>query len=177
MPTPQSERPEAHASGLWNYPARLLPATALLLAAGWIGLVGNLHVEEMLLGLLVVGVSTAFCALIYRSETLPINLHLHDVVQCWRVPWYVISKCTEITWLLLKDLAAHPAASLYRVCGFRGGSHDPYAIGRMSLTVAYTTAAPNFIVIGIDPHQNHMLFHQIQRTSVSKMTQALGAQQ
>jgi hypothetical protein len=36
--------------------------------------------------------------------------------------------------------------------------------------------APNFIVIGIDDDQAQMLFHQIERSSVPKMTQRLGAQ-
>jgi hypothetical protein len=40
----------------------------------------------------------------------------------------------------------------------------------------YTTTAPNFIVIGIDPDLSRMLFHQIERSSVPKMTRELGAQ-
>jgi hypothetical protein len=36
--------------------------------------------------------------------------------------------------------------------------------------------APNFIVIGIDFHQSRMLFHQLRRSSVPKMTKSLGAQ-
>jgi hypothetical protein len=44
------------------------------------------------------------------------------------------------------------------------------------LATIYTTVAPNFIVIGIDPELSRMLFHQLERSSVPKMTGALGAQ-
>ncbi|RXH53979.1 hypothetical protein GRAN_4948 [Granulicella sibirica] len=30
------------------------------------------------------------------------------------------------------------------------------------MAIAYTTASPNIIVIGIDPAQSRMLFHQIK---------------
>ena len=165
------ERP----GGLFDRPTLVLTVTAVVLAVGWIAFVGTLHAHEMIVGAVVVALSTAFCRLIYRSEKLPFDLRLRDVVQCWRIPWYILSGCAEITWLLLKDLAGKRADSLYRVCGFRTGKRDPLAVQRTALAIAFTTTAPNFIVIGIDPHQNHMLFHQIQRSEIPKMTQALGA--
>jgi hypothetical protein len=36
--------------------------------------------------------------------------------------------------------------------------------------------APNFIVIGIDADEKQMLFHQLERSSVPRMSQSLGAQ-
>lgn len=155
---------------------QLLTVTVVCLAGGWIGFVGSLHAHEMIVGAVVVVLCAAFCRLVFRSEKLPFDVRLRDVIQCWRIPWYILSGCTEITLLLGKDLAGKPADSLYRVCGFRSGSRDPIAVERTALAIAYTTTAPNFIVLGIDPHQNHMLFHQIQRSDIPKMTQALGAQ-
>lgn len=165
-----------HAGGIFDRPAQLLAITAALLAVGWIGFVGSVHLHEMVVGLVVVALSTAFCRLIYRSEKLAVDLRMRDVLQGWHIPGYVLSKCAEITWVLVNDLCGKRAGSYYRVCGFRGGTRDPIAVGRSALAVAYTTAAPNFIVIGIDVHQNHMLFHQIERTEIAAMTKALGAQ-
>ncbi len=166
----------SHRSGLFDRPGPLLTVTGALLALGWIALVGSVHLHEMIVGAVVVALSVPFCALVYKSELLPIELRFRDVVQAWRIPWYILSGSAEIIWLLLKDLAGTPAESLYRVSGFRTGLRDPVAIERTALAIAYTTAAPNFIVIGIDPHRNHMLFHQISRSEIPKMTRALGAQ-
>lgn len=165
-----------HARGLFDRTGSLLTVTAVLLAISWIVLVGSVHLHEMLVGAVVVALSTAFCALIYRSETLPFDLRWRDVAQCWRIPWYIVSGSAEIVWLLAKDLAGKRADSLYRVSGFRTGMRNPIDVERTALAIAFTTTAPNFIIIGIDPHQNHMLFHQIQRSDIPKMTKALGAQ-
>jgi hypothetical protein len=83
----------------------------------------------------------------------------------------------EITVVLFKDLTyLSRAGSYYRVSGFKTGKRDRIAVARTVLTTVYTTTAPNFIVIGIDPELSRMLFHQIERSSVPKMTRALGAQ-
>jgi hypothetical protein len=83
----------------------------------------------------------------------------------------------EITIVFLKDLLnLKRAGSFYRVCGFQSSKRDPRIRAREVLATVYTTTAPNFIVIGIDPELSRMLFHQIERSSVPKMTQSLGAQ-
>lgn len=165
-----------HADGIFNQPVRLVSATAFLLAVTWIAFVGTVHLHESIVGAVVVVLSSAFAALVYRYERFPFALRWRDVRQCWRIPWYILSGCWEITFLLGKDLAGQRAESLVRVCGFRTGLRDPVLVQRTALAIAYTTTAPNFIVIGIDRHQNHMIFHQIARSGIPKMTQALGAQ-
>jgi hypothetical protein len=79
--------------------------------------------------------------------------------------------------ILAKDLLGFKKAdSLFRVTGFKRAKTNPLSVARRVLATAYTTVAPNFIIIGIDPDRNRMLFHQLERSSVPKMTQALGAQ-
>jgi hypothetical protein len=88
-----------------------------------------------------------------------------------------LSKDFEIIVILLKDLLGiRRAGSFYRVCGFKTSKSDPQLVARRILATFYTTMAPNFIVIGIDFRQSRMLFHQLERSSVSQMTKALGAQ-
>lgn len=163
-------------AGLFSRTPQLAFATASTGALGWIAFVGSVHLHEMLVGAVILALTTIFATAVFRSESLPFDLRWKDVVQGWRIPWYILSGCGEIVMLLLKDLFGTPAESLYRVCGFRGGMRDPLAVERITLAIAYTTTAPNFIVIGIDPHQNHMLFHQLQRSDVPRMTKNLGAQ-
>lgn len=144
-------------------------------AFAWIGFVGNLHLHEMLVGLAILVLTTIFSIVVFRGETLPFDLRWRDIRQGWQIPSQIVTRCGEITYVLVLDLFGRRADSLYRVCGFQGGMRDPYAVERMILAVVYSTVAPNFIVIGIDPHQNHMLFHQIRRGAVSPALKKLGA--
>ncbi|HEX4169323.1 MAG TPA: hypothetical protein VHZ55_27995 [Bryobacteraceae bacterium] len=148
----------------------------LLIVALWILFVGGTRRNEMFVGAGVLVLSAAFLFQVWRTETLRLEVRWEDVVQGWRIPWYVVSKVCEIIVILAKDLfKIKRAGSFYRVSGFTTSKSDPVLIARRVLAIAYTTMAPNFIVIGIDSRQSRMLFHQLERSSVSKMTKALGA--
>lgn len=149
----------------------------LMAIALWILFVGGLKVDEILVGTGVLLVTCAFLLVVRKTETLALDLHPGDLIQCWRIPWYILTGVYEIVLILLKDLLGlKRAESLYRVSGFKTSKSDPHLIARRVLATAYTTTAPNFIVIGIDYQQSRMLFHQLERSSVPRMTKALGAQ-
>jgi hypothetical protein len=150
---------------------------ALCLALGWVWLVAGTHLHEMMVGAGVVVLATPYLKAVHDSSQNTLRFEWKDVVQGWRIPWYMASKNWEITVVLFKDFTyLSRAGSYYRVCGFKSSKRDRATAARTVLATVYTTAAPNFIVIGIDPESSRMLFHQIERSSVSKMTQALGAQ-
>jgi hypothetical protein len=131
----------------------------------------------MMVGAAVVIVATLYLKGVHESSRNTLRLRWKDLVQCWRIPWYMASGIWEITVVLFKDLGyLGRAGSYYRVSGFKSSKRDRTAVARTVLATVYTTTAPNFIVIGIDPDLSRMLFHQIERSSVPKMTQALGAQ-
>lgn len=164
-----------HAGGLFERPGQLLTGAAVLVYGLWYTFTASSKAHELLVGAAATALSVAFLAQMLRTETLNMELRGRDLVQLWRIPWYILSGCWEITWLLLKDLAGKRAGSYYRDCGFEASRHNPTLIGRSALAVAYTTTAPNFIVIGIDPKQSLMVFHQLDRSTIPKMTKALGA--
>lgn len=166
-----------HAGGLFDRPGRLLTGAAILVYFLWYVFTASTKSHELLVGVVSAGLTVLFFANVLRTETLNLDLEVRDLVQLWRIPWYILSGCWEITWLLLKDLAGKRAGSYYRDCGFETSRRNPRLVGRTALAVTYTTTAPNFIVIGVDPEQSLMLFHQLDRSTVPKMTQALGAQQ
>ncbi len=142
----------------------------------WILFVASVHLREMLLGLLTTLAATVFCVFVWRSRQRHLKLRVRDVAQCWRIPWLLLSDAGVITWVLFKDLLhISPAKSLYRVTGFESSRNDPVAMARQVLAVAYTTVSPNSIVLGIDENSRRMLFHQLERSEVSKMTLNLGA--
>jgi hypothetical protein len=155
----------------------VIAVVAFCLAAGWVWLVAGTHLHEMMVGAAVVVVATLFLKAVHESSQNALRLEWKDVVQCWRIPWYIASGIWEITVVLFKDLTyLSRAGSYYRVSGFKTSKRDRAVIARTVLATVYTTTAPNFIVIGIDPDLSRMLFHQIERSSVPKMTRALGAQ-
>jgi hypothetical protein len=155
----------------------VIAAMAFCLAVGWVWLVAGTHLHEMMVGAGVIVLATLFLKAVHDSSQNTLRLEWKDLVQCWRIPWYMASGIWEITIVLFKDLTyLSPAGSYYRVSGFKTSKRDRAAIARTVLATVYTTTAPNFIVIGIDPELSRMLFHQIERSSVPKMTRALGAQ-
>jgi hypothetical protein len=151
--------------------------SAVSMALLWILFVGGTRRNEMIVGAGVLLLSGAFLFLLAYKEPLSLQLRWTDLATCWRIPWYIVSGVYEIVVILMKDLfGVKRADSFYRVSGFKTGKHDPRLIARRVLATAYTTTAPNFIVIGIDYAQSRMLFHQLERSSVPKMTKELGAQ-
>ena len=68
-----------------------------------------------------------------------------------------------------------PAKSLFYSVPFdTGGDSDEDAF-RRALAVGYTTATPNFVVVGIDREHRRLVFHQIEDSEVPEMTKQLGA--
>ncbi len=145
------------------------------MAVEWLVLVATTHLHEMIVGGLSVLASSIFLWHAHRSEPLRLRFELRDVLTVWRLPADVLRDAWVVVKLLVLDLAGRRADSLYRVCGFVTAKDDPRLAGRRVLATVYSTASPNFIVIGVDYHQSRMLFHQIERSSLPKMTQALGA--
>lgn len=166
-----------------NQPGARTPSLSLCLSSVslvvtlWILFVGGTQHDEMIVGGAVLLLSAAFLYQVWRTENLRLDVQLHDFIQGWRIPWYVCTGVYEIVAILVKDLfAAREAQSFYRVSRFKTSQSGPRLIAQRVLAIFYTTMAPNFIVIGIDSHQDRMLFHQLERSSIPKMTRALGAQ-
>jgi multisubunit Na+/H+ antiporter MnhE subunit len=170
-----SPKPSSSPLRVFDYPI----AFVLIFLANfslWLLFAASLSGQELFLGALVALASVVSILYISQSTRLRLEFGFRDIIQAWRIPWYIISGIYEITLILFKDLfGISPAKSLFRVCGFDTSSHDPIREARTILAIAYTTAAPNFIVIGIDSAQSRMLFHQIEASNVPIMTRSLGA--
>jgi multisubunit Na+/H+ antiporter MnhE subunit len=161
--------------GMLDRPVQLLSAAAVAGLLLWSGLVTGFKLQEMLLGLPATALTVVFLANVLRTEKLSVTFRWADLLQVRRLPAAIVQDCIVVTRVLLRDLAGEPAPSLYRVCGFQTSKRDAHLLGRTVLAVTYTTASPNMLVIGIDPAQSLMLFHQLERAEVPAMTRALGA--
>ena len=157
--------------------AKVLAVSVVIMAAEWILLVAGLKRDEMIVGAISVFASALFLQLVYRAAPQRLDIRLKDLAACWRIPWYILTGSWEIIVILFKDLlGVKRAGSFYRVSGFKTGKYDPLLAARRVLAIAFTTTAPNFIIIGIDYEQSRMLFHHLERSSVPRMTQELGGQ-
>lgn len=167
---------ESKATGLRKISGGVLALSVIVMAAEWILLVAGVKRDEMIAGAVSVLAAGLFLQLVYRAENQKLDIRLKDLATCWRLPWYILNDAWVVTLILIKDLLGiRRASSFYRVCGFKTSKTDPLLTARRVLATAFTTVTPNSIVIGIDYEQSRMLFHQLQRSSVSKMTQELGA--
>ncbi len=167
---------ESRTGRLRTISAGVLALSVLVMAGEWILLVAGLKRDEMIVGALSVLASGLFLQFVYRAEDQKLDFRLKDLAACWRIPWYIVTGSWEITVILFKDLVGiKRASSFYRVSGFKTAKYDPVLVARRVLATAFTTTAPNFIIIGIDYEQSRMLFHQLERSSVPIMTQELGA--
>ncbi len=155
--------------------AHLLIAFAVV-SALWFVFVGTKALHELEVGFAVAVVTTFFAAFVSRHCAIKGRFRPTDLLQAWRIPWYVISDIAEITLVLAKDLLhLAPAKSLFRVVPFSPGDTTEVTLGRRVLATAFTTATPSIIVIGVDVEGHRMLFHQIRRSHLPIMTKNLGA--
>jgi hypothetical protein len=154
----------------------LFVLSVILAPVLWITFVATVNAHELIVGGATCLATLFFLYFLCHTSSEELVLRPRDIIQLWRIPWYIVSGVYGITLVAFKDLLhLDPAKSLYRVCGFETSAHDPIRKARTVLAVAYTTAAPNFIILGVDAAQSRMLFHQIESSSVPKMTKALGA--
>lgn len=152
--------------------------SAVLVACGlWVLFVSSsINLHEMYVGAGCVVLTMLFAYSVARSLSLNLTLRWCDMAQALRIPWYELTGNWTITVVLIKDLLhIEPVQDLFRVCGFDSSRHDPERIARTVMAVAFSTSAPNFIVIGIDPEQSRMLFHQMRSTPLTRMVRELGA--
>ncbi|HLZ40731.1 MAG TPA: hypothetical protein VKQ11_07210 [Candidatus Sulfotelmatobacter sp.] len=143
----------------------------------WLVLVGTFSLHELLIGVIAAALTAAGMLVVTVNYPAPFSPTLGELLTCWRLSWYLLSGTWEVLSVAAKDaLGVERGQSLFRVSRYEPGTkEDPHRTARRVLAVVYTTAAPNFIVLGINPNQRTLLFHQIKRSSVPQMTEQLGA--
>ena len=156
--------------------AALVALVVALLAGEWILFTAGVKGQEMLIGAFAVLLSLIFLLVVFRYAAQRIQLNARDVLQAWRIPWYLVSDAWVILRVLALDLLGKRAGSFYRVSGFRTARAQPDLVGRRVLATLYTSVSPNSIVLGVDWKQSRMLSHQLARSPATKMTRSLGGQ-
>ncbi len=96
------------------------------------------------------------------------------ILEGWRLPWYLVQGCTQILWVMFKDLVK-PEPSVLRSVVYDGGGEDSESAARRALTVTYTTMPPNFVILDVDRDKRALIVHQVTETATPVMTKHLGA--
>jgi multisubunit Na+/H+ antiporter MnhE subunit len=139
----------------------------------WLALVGTISAHEVLVGLAVAVLAAIGSTLAWPRR--PLAADARALAQLWRFP-----KVAAVgTWEILAVLAGHllrgrPAESLLLSVPF-DVAEDERGETRAALAVAYTSATPNFVVLGVDRERKLLVYHQVRRSPVPEMTRRLGA--
>ncbi len=168
--------PSAPAKPLRKVSLVAVAVVAALLAGEWILFTAGVKAQEMLVGAFAVVLSLVFLLVVWQHSTQRIQLSAADVLQVWRLPWYLLSDAWTVTRVLVLDLCGKRAGSFYRVSGFRTSREQPDLVGKRVLATLYASMSPNSIILGVDWKQSRMLTHQIARSPVSRMTKNLAGQ-
>lgn len=159
----------------WKHCAYAIVSTLVLFAL-WIVFVFSVGRNEMIVGAACSIVAGCFATFVGCRRPVPFRPSLRNWLEAWRLPWYIVNDSAVIVLAFLRDLLGRRNPSLFRAAPFAAGSQQSQPdTARRVLAVAYTTVTPNSIVVGIDIKRNLLLFHQIERSPISRMTRNLGA--
>jgi hypothetical protein len=137
----------------------------------------NIGIRELVVSILVGTIATIAVVVFMVTSDAHFTPRLRDLMQAFRLPGQIISGTGQVLEGLRRQLfTPRGADSVLAAVPFDVGQlNNPVEAGRRALAITYTTAAPNFVVLGIVEQQQIMLYHQIVPTTVPTMTQKLGA--
>lgn len=171
MPAPvfAAEKSRSHSVLAWVVQA--------VVALGlWFLFVANFTLHELLVGAVVAAIGATLSEVVRRRGVAWFDARGRDLAQVFRVPKYLVTGTWEILTVLFAQLfLGERAKSMLLAVSFDPGGDDAESVARRALAVAYTSATPNFVVLGVDREHGRLIFHQIKRSSVPEMTKRLGA--
>ena len=147
------------------------------MAAMYLAFTDNVGWRELIASF-IAGTLSATAVLVFaRAGKVRFAFRLRDVAQGWRIPWNVSCGTIEVFEGLGKQFfsPAGPASAIVAVPFDLGEKDNPSDAGRRALAITYTTATPNFIILGLVDRQSLMLYHQITPGEIRPMTRNLGA--
>ena len=138
--------------------------------------VGKIAADELIIAAVGSIVTATASRIVLATHVAPLRAQWRAVAQIWRLPKYVVTGTWEVLAVLARQvLLRKPAESLFHAVPFEVGADDDESAMRRALAIAYTTATPNFVVVGIDREKALLVYHQIRHSPIPEMTKRLGA--
>jgi hypothetical protein len=151
--------------------------TFIVLFGVYLLYVSTLVKIELVAGIVCTIVATVASAIFCAVGIVHFSVTIRQLLEAWRLPGYAVQGSWEVFKALGRQLFTRRGAdSLIRAVPFEVGDNEAPSAGRRALAVLYTTATPNFIVLGIAHKQALLLYHQVLPGPVLQMTINLGAQ-
>lgn len=138
----------------------------------WILFVATPSAHELSLAVAFTALTVFLGTLAWRHMPVGFSPTFTQSIALWRLPWYVLSGSWEMLVILIKDLVGRHPGSFFRATPFQT-TEGPEGDAQAVLAIAYTTVAPNFIVVGIS--QGLLMFHQVEKSEVPRMIRDIEA--
>ena len=138
--------------------------------------VGKIAADELLFAAAGSAVTAIASRMVLEKHIAPLRAQWRAAAQVFRIPKYVVVGTWEVVAVLAKQIFLRkPAGSLFYGVPFDIGGDDDESAFRRALAIAYTTATPNFVIVGIDRERGLLVYHQIKASAIPEMTKRLGA--
>lgn len=143
----------------------------------WALLTSGFKAQESLVGAFAALAGSLVYLLLRLKTGFTFQPRMSELLQAWRLPWYLLTDSLVIIQVLFEDLfGKQKAGSFYRATAFETGDEEhSREVTRQVLATAFTTVTPNSVVVGVDVKRKQMLFHQLRRSELTVMTKNLGA--
>jgi multisubunit Na+/H+ antiporter MnhE subunit len=142
--------------------------------AAWLAFTGKASASELAAGAIAAAIAGTASLVVWSRNGATVRGASGWLLQAWRLPKYAVTGTWEILAAMAGHLAGRPAPSLLLSAPFEVGGDDPLSRMRRALAVAYTTATPNFVVLGIDRERGLIWYHQLRRSPIPRMALNLG---
>lgn len=138
--------------------------------------VGKIAADEILFAAIGSVITAIASKVVLEGRIAPLRTQWRHFAQVWRVPKYVVTGTWEICSVLAGDIFGRSRAeSLIRGVPFDAGGEDDESAFRRALAIAWTTATPNFVIVGIDRQRGLLVYHQVRKSRIPEMAKRLGA--
>jgi multisubunit Na+/H+ antiporter MnhE subunit len=153
----------------------LISAAEFVILLGlWMIFVSLPELNEILAGLGAALLGAVGDAVVKAADSSRFRPRLRHVLLILAEPWYIANDTFVVFWELVRRMAGLPSRSQLKVIPFEGGGDDMDANARRALATAYSTIAPNTIVLGIDRERNLLLLHQVAPAETPWLMKQLG---
>jgi len=138
--------------------------------------VGKIAADELVMAAVGSAVTATASRIVLATRIAPLAAQWRGVAQIWRLPKYIATGTWEVVAVLARQIFLRdPAESLFHAVPFAAGGDDDDSAMRRALAIAYTTATPNFVIVGVDREKGLLVYHQIRHSPIPEMTKKLGA--
>ncbi len=142
----------------------------------WLLYVGQIAATEIAVGLAAAALVTGIADNLRGRGFAKFWPRTRWVLQIRYFPQMILSGCwVLVKVLVLRTIASREIHGQLSTVPFKAGGAQSRSAARRALAITFTTMAPNFIVVGIDPQNDLLLYHQILASEVPTVTKNLGA--